>query len=31
MDITQPIIHDRHLVKDEFEKLKQRVKPNCFK
>ena len=31
MDITQPIIHDRHLVKAEFEKLKQRMEPNCFK
>ncbi len=31
MDITQPIIHDRHLVKAEFQKLKQRVEPNCFK
>jgi hypothetical protein len=30
MDMIQPIIHDRHLVKTEFEKLKQRLQPNCF-
>ena len=28
--MRQPIIHDRHLVKMEFEKLKQRLQPNCF-
>ena len=28
--MIQPIIHDRHLVKTEFEKLKQRLQPNCF-
>ena len=28
--MIQPIIHDRHLVKMEFEKLKQRLQPNCF-
>jgi len=30
MDMRQPIIHDRHLVKMEFEKLKQRLQPDCF-
>ena len=28
--MIQPIIHDRHLVKTEFKKLKQRLQPNCF-
>ena len=28
--MRQPIIHDRHLVKMEFEKLKQRLQPDCF-
>ena len=30
MDIGQPIIHDRHLVKTEFARLKQRLQADCF-
>jgi hypothetical protein len=31
MDIKQPIIHDRHIVKNQFEVLKSEVKPNSYK
>ena len=31
MDITQPIIHDRHIVKNAFEILKSKVERNSFK
>tara|TARA_Y100000034_G_scaffold41393_1_gene50948 strand:- start:552 stop:1289 length:738 start_codon:yes stop_codon:yes gene_type:complete len=30
MDITQPIIHDRHIVKDAFETLKSQTEKNIF-
>ena len=31
MDIKQPIIHDRHIVKQQFEVLKSEVAPNTYK
>ena len=31
MDIIQPIIHDRHIVKQQFEVLKSEVAPNTYK
>ena len=31
MDITQPIIHDRHIVKNAFEILKSKIERNSFK
>ena len=31
MDIKQPIIHDRHIVKQQFEVLKSEVAQNTYK